>query len=247
MKLSFDSDSVGYFLKPITDGTEKTTLLDRFTIVEPWQPSIVTAQFGPLFAHQIIPTGYPSQNLSYADQNGIYQISAHVVKSKIRKDSPVVRVLFHTSHTPVVKDNRLKNYEKLCISLVIVHEGERHSTACVPAGRDDVCLAEVTLPPHWWQVVDDTQQQDSLQVYYLTQLVGVTQKCPPQIDGNSAVNLGSIKMMYTELEYKEVKEDDGLIVIKVPKQKVYPGTKFYVPVYLEEKARQSSLYVFVIR
>lgn len=73
-------------------------------------------------------------------------MSAHIVRSEIPRDSPVLRVLFHTGTDPGGRRQVLlaRHHQKICIVLQ-VSMGNQTSlrAACSPDGEDGVCLAQV--------------------------------------------------------------------------------------------------------
>ena len=64
-------------------------------------------------------------------------LSAHIVTTEVRKDRPVLRVLFHSSHRVFLNTNK-KNNIIILVSAVLNNktvEGECRVLCCV----DDVC------------------------------------------------------------------------------------------------------------
>lgn len=70
-------------------------------------------------------------------------ISAHLVRTTIPRDSPVLRVLFHAGADPGGHLQR----QKICV-LLHVSMGSRTPLKgrCMPEGEDGVCVAEVSAP-----------------------------------------------------------------------------------------------------
>ena len=67
-------------------------------------------------------------------------ISAHLVRSHVSQDSPVLRVLFHAGADP---GGRLQR-QKICVLLhVAMGQNEPLKGRCMPEGEDSVCVAEV--------------------------------------------------------------------------------------------------------
>lgn len=74
-------------------------------------------------------------------------MSAHIVRNEIPRDSPVLRVLFHTGTDPGGRRQVLlaRHHQKVCI---VLHATMGTNTplhaACSPDGEDGVCLAQVS-------------------------------------------------------------------------------------------------------
>lgn len=74
-------------------------------------------------------------------------ISAHLVKTTIPRDSPVLRVLFHAGADPGGHLQR----QKICVLLHASMAGRTPLKGrCMPEGEDGVCVAEVIIPSAWW-------------------------------------------------------------------------------------------------
>lgn len=80
-------------------------------------------------------------------------MSAHIVRNEIPRDSPVLRVLFHTGSDPGGRRQILlaRHHQRVCI---VLHATMGNRTplqvACSPDGEDGVCLAQITIPSSWW-------------------------------------------------------------------------------------------------
>lgn len=145
--------------------------VDKFTVVQTMQPVSIRASYGPFSTKQTVPARYivpdiseatsesshptvtTSQNatqtlLDLQQQSNIHlDISAHLVRSTIPRDSPVLRVLFHAGADPGGHLQR----QKIC---VLLHVSMNNKTPlkgrCIPEGEDGVCVAEVVVPSNWW-------------------------------------------------------------------------------------------------
>lgn len=74
-------------------------------------------------------------------------ISAHLVRNTIPRDSPVLRVLFHAGADPGGHLQR----QKICVLLhVSLPNRQPLKGRCIPEGEDGVCVAEVVIPSNWW-------------------------------------------------------------------------------------------------
>ena len=130
--------------------------LDRFTVIQTTQPVSIRASYGPFSTKQTVPARYivpdvvetqpdHGQNASAAlldmQQSNLHlDISAHLVRSSIPRDSPVLRVLFHAGADPGGHLQR----QKICV-LLHVSMGTKIPLKgrCMPEGEDGVCVAEV--------------------------------------------------------------------------------------------------------
>lgn len=137
--------------------------IDRFTVVQTTQPVSIRASYGPFSTKQTVPARYivpdvlettpeNAQNTTAAlldlQQSNLHlDISAHLVRSSIPRDSPVLRVLFHAGADPGGHLQR----QKIC---VLLHVSMGNKTPlkgrCMPEGEDGVCVAEVVIPSNWW-------------------------------------------------------------------------------------------------
>lgn len=145
--------------------------VDKFTVVQTTQPVSIRASYGPFSTKQTVPARYivpdisevttdsshaavtTSQNATQAllelqQQSNLHlDISAHLVRNTISRDSPVLRVLFHAGADPGGHLQR----QKIC---VLLHVSMSTKTPlkgrCIPEGEDGVCVAEVVIPSSWW-------------------------------------------------------------------------------------------------
>lgn len=145
--------------------------VDKFTVVQTTQPVSIRASYGPFSTKQTVPARYivpdisevttdsshptvtTAQNATQAlldlqQQSNLHlDISAHLVRPTIPRDSPVLRVLFHAGADPGGHLQR----QKIC---VLLHVSLSNKTPlkgrCIPEGEDGVCVAEVVVPSSWW-------------------------------------------------------------------------------------------------
>lgn len=88
--------------------------------------------------------------LELQQSNVHLDISAHLVRQNIPRDSPVLRVLFHAGADP---SGHLRR-QKICISLhVSLDQRSTLKGHCIPEGEDGVCVAEVVIPSNWWPML----------------------------------------------------------------------------------------------
>lgn len=143
--------------------------VDKFTVVQTTQPVSIRASYGPFSTKQTVPARYivpdvsetttdtvtvtNTQNATQAlldlqQQSNLHlDISAHLVRSVIYRDSPVLRVLFHAGADPGGHLQR----QKICVLLhVSMVNKQPLKGRCIPEGEDGVCVAEVVIPSNWW-------------------------------------------------------------------------------------------------
>ena len=163
------------------NGDVKPLLRERLTVLGPTQPSRIEVSYGPFEAKQSLPAKlvipllhFPLENLSIPFDNSehtLLDITAHVVNTELRRENPVLRVLFHSGkhfHSFTEEDAADKRTEEdhtweddpnskmmeTCIALKVESQNEGESpliTTCVPKGLDGVCLASAAVPFHWWK------------------------------------------------------------------------------------------------
>lgn len=146
--------------------------VDKFTVVQTTQPVSIRASYGPFSTKQTVPARYivpdiseattdsshpavtTSQNATQAlldlqKQSNLHlDISAHLVRPTIPRDSPVLRVLFHAGAD--LPGGHLQR-QKICVLLhVSLNSKAPLKGRCIPEGEDGVCVAEVVVPSNWW-------------------------------------------------------------------------------------------------
>lgn len=161
--------------QPQPNGTEHRPLLrERLAVLGPSaHPGRVLVSYGPFEAKQSLPSRYlavpvADNTTDPASQEQSMDISAHVVSSELRRESPVLRVLFHSGrhfhsadHPEDEADRASEDWEdpesgsrlmETCIALRVHNPngGGYLTSTCSPKGLDGVCLASVTLPFDWW-------------------------------------------------------------------------------------------------
>lgn len=143
---------------------ESVLSIDKFTVVQTAQPVSIRASYGPFSTKQTVPARYivpdvvettppeSTQNTTAAlldlQQSNVHlDISAHLVRPTIPRDSPVLRVLFHAGADPGGHVQR----QKVCVLLHVSMMGKAALKGrCMPEGEDGVCVAEVVIPSSWW-------------------------------------------------------------------------------------------------
>ena len=174
----------------------------------------------------------PASNVSLA---GVSDLSAHLVTREVRKDKPVLRVLLHSSG-PAGGDPGL-----LCARLSAVLANKTVSAQCELGPS---CLAQLTIPSHWWPDIraERTRKQPKIisQVFYSVSLCqGGGSITPPQL-------VGSVPLSVSGAGYQQVAADQILHML-IPQTPLYPSSRLYVPVFVEQPQAGPPVTVIVIK
>lgn len=273
-------------------GDNSVLSIDRFTVFQSSHPVSVRAVYGPFSTKQTVPARYivpdpppPPSSLSTAAAAGNgsalgegapndplangrrLEVSAHLVNHEIARDSPVLRVLFHTSGV----DRSARKFGKQQAVCVVLHVayGEQSplTTTCSPSLEDGQCLAEITVPSTWWAPLpslDQTKAQKTprrsvLVSYYVLEpkmeRAGgddgsgewrpSVDNCSPHLQIQPLTRIDSVPLANARSGYRELKMDDVLFTL-VPVASMYPRSKVYIPVYTRFQLKPSVL-GFVIK
>ena len=160
--------------------------LDKFTVVQTTLPVSIRASYGPFSTKQTVPARYivpdmkepPADTNSYGQQqhftstttqnatqtlidlqqsNLHLDISAHLVRPTVPRDSPVLRVLFHAGADPSGNLQR----QKICILMdVSILNQIPIKGYCIPEGDDGVCFAEIVIPSNWWPPLPPPEKEE---------------------------------------------------------------------------------------
>ncbi|XP_054719094.1 transmembrane protein 132E-like [Uloborus diversus] len=279
-------DVSGFFLRthPSEDRTGATEDNDdeqhRFTLLQPGVvggPVTLRAEFGPFVVKQAVhqPTIRPS-NVSTTSGDARIEavlrqeedvVSARLVTREVRRDRPVLRVLFHMTSDKrrnagptdagAGGDGKISAGvdDSICIVLYVHNRDQHLMASCSPVGG--VCLAQATLPVGWWPPLESPAwkspktQRTWVRVEYAVLRGGAfdctdTAALPVSVPaGLPSLYLDDVPLSGSHGSYEEVKSDD-VVRILVPQGPVYPRSKVYVPVYLQPNPVYPP-YVFVIR
>uniref|UniRef100_A0A1Y1MMI2 Transmembrane protein 132E n=1 Tax=Photinus pyralis TaxID=7054 RepID=A0A1Y1MMI2_PHOPY len=238
--------------------------IDRFTVFQTSQPISVRATYGPFSTKQTVPARYvvpdplplntsitPTELQDLATHH--LDMSAHIVRNEIPRDSPVLRVLFHTGTDPGNRRQLLfsRHHQKVCIVLhATLANRPVLSAACSPDGEDGVCLAQITIPSSWWPPLPPPDKEGRpgktlkspprlVQVAYslLEPRPSEEDNCQPRIQFQPSTVLGTVPLVQAKAAYKELKLTEGLTML-VPHPPLFPLSRMHIPVFLErEKAK----------
>ncbi|PSN42223.1 hypothetical protein C0J52_11252 [Blattella germanica] len=263
--------------------------VDRFTVFQTSQPISIRATYGPFSTKQTVPARYivpdpldslplpekpfHAANATSASTSSILldmdltasashhlDMSAHIVRSEIPRDSPVLRVLFHTGSDPGGRRQLLlRNHQRVCIVLhATLGERPTLTAACSPDGEDGVCLAQVTIPSDWWAPLPPPNAnkpaktpQRLVQVAYSVLEPRTNSDgddggdCIPRVQIQPMTPLAAVPLVPARSAYRELRSDD-LITMMVPHAPLYPLSRLYIPVFLQPRPHY-RISVFIIR
>lgn len=262
----------------VTRSSQDSVLsVDRFTVVQTSQPVSIRASYGPFSTKQTVPARYivPDMEMSQPEplsqqhvqnataalldlqQSNVHlDISAHLVRNTIPRDSPVVRVLFHAGADPSGHLQR----QKICVLLHVAMGTNRTPLKgrCMPEGEDGVCVAEVVIPSSWWPALPppDKDGKSGTAPKVPQRLVQVSysvfeppsknpEQCEPKVQIQPLTPFAQVPLTQAMSAYKELRADDTLTML-VPHQPLYPMSKIHVPVFLQPQNGQ-NIAVFIIR
>lgn len=281
MDVHFENKDGGFFLKhssrqhfqpapEISVAPGSLLSVDRFTVFQTSQPISVRATYGPFSTKQTVPARYvvpdplplntsvaPSDLQEMATHH--LDMSAHIVRNEIPRDSPVLRVLFHTGTDPGGRRQVVfsRHHQKVCI---VLHAtlGTRPplTAACSPDGEDGVCLAQITIPSSWWPPLPPPDKDGRpgkatktpprlLQITYsiLEPRPDDGGNCQPRIQFQPSTNLGIIPLVPAKAAYKELKLAEGVTML-IPHPPLFPLSRIHVPVFIDrEKAKMLNAVV----
>ena len=216
------------------------------------------ASYGPFLSRQTVPAplalpdlGLPANSSAGAAglQPHLLDLSAHLVTGEVRKDSPVLRVLFHTGQ----RGFATKKKSSVCILLTATLGNRSVSGVCSPGGREGTCLGELTVPAGWWPglATASTAKHPKI-VAVVTYSVAMARRgeCATAMVGGLVVGgereVGRVPLEHSRAGYQQVAGDETLHLL-IPQTPLYPGSRLYVPVFLEQPREGAPLAVVVLK
>ncbi|XP_037919776.1 transmembrane protein 132E isoform X2 [Hermetia illucens] len=246
--------------------------VDRFTVVQTTQPVSIRASYGPFSTKQTVPARYivpdametqgdtmnnTTAALMELQQSNLHlDISAHLVRPTVPRDSPVLRVLFHAGADPGGHLQR----QKICV-LLHVSMGTRQPLKgrCMPEGEDGVCVAEVIIPSNWWPPLPPPEKDNQgvpppkvpprqVQVSYsvFEPPARNPEQCEPKVQIQPLTSFAQVPLVAAQSTYKELRADESLTIL-VPNLPLYPMSKIHVPVFLQQQQGDQNIAVFIVR
>lgn len=242
--------------------------VDRFTVFQNSQPLSVRATYGPFSTKQSVPARFivpdpipfnaSSASLQELEISAGHHLdmSAHIVRPDIPRDSPVLRVVFHTGADPLSRKLLRTRHQKVCVVLhVSLGDYLPLTAACSPDSDEGFCLAQVTIPASWWPPLTPPDSDGkptksplrSVQASYsvLEPRGSNTEDCVPRVQIQPVTPLASIPLVQARSAYREIRSDD-LLSILVPHSSIYPLSRIHIPVFLQLK-HGSTVTGFILR
>nr|CAH7758294.1 unnamed protein product [Callosobruchus chinensis] len=267
-------DAPGSGVAAATAGVPLST--DKFVVFQSSQPISVRASYGPFSTKQTVPARYvvpdplpmntSGPTIDLHDHSAHHlDISAHIVRNEIPRDSPVLRVLFHAGTDPGGRRQVLlaRHHQKVCVVLRASMPGRTPPptplhAACSPDGEDGVCLAEVTVPSSWWPALPSPSKEGAagkliktpprlVQIAYsvLEPWPDEGEGCHPKVQIQPSVILGNVPLVPAKGTYKELRLTDAIGLL-VPHPPLFPLSKMHLPVYVDRQ-KAKMLTAIVIR
>ena len=248
----------GFFMKPFNPPKRSTTSQEWAFVAVPgahmlkatYGPYEDREEVSPLVLHKAI--NNHSSVLNFHAVDG-YAVTGHFVSDSVTSEKPVLQVLFHASrldnHTGFSSSRSKTGTPRLCLEVFAFKDNEAFTSSCTITDSNSVCLTEMTLPDRWWQ----DKYAQTVDVLY--SVFGAEQmlRCFPESSpyrlernpnrGDRRTFLGTVTLTHGQMSYQELKEDQQ-ILIYVPQDSFYSGSKFKVPVKLQAN---SDLEIFVIK
>jgi transmembrane protein 132 len=239
----------------------------KFTVLRSSQLVSLKGSYGPFLSRQTVPASHfipdlavntnSSNNVLQPDSIGdlkphLLELSAHIVTKEVRKDQPVLRVLFHSGQRGFRGQSKRNS---VCIVLSAVLNNETVEGVCSPSGRDGTCLGQITIPSGWWPPL--TAENGKLlkhpkivtQVFYSVQFKKdgeCTLGPSDQVTVTPIQLIGPVPLAVTQSGYQQVAQDEILHML-IPQTPLYPSSRLYVPVFVEQPQDAAPVSVIVIK
>ncbi|KAG7307192.1 hypothetical protein JYU34_007345, partial [Plutella xylostella] len=216
--------------------------LDRFTVLQGSAPASVRATYGPFSTKQTVPARYavpdplepPRRNATLIELQEAtahrLDVSAHLVFRELPRDSPVLRVLFHTGGEGGARRAAARP-RRVCITLH-ASLGTRTLTAtCGPEGEEGACLAELTVPAAWWPVDGKGKRPPrTVRLAYSAAEAssgeGGEGACG-RVSVQPAWPLGLVTLAGPRAGYREARAGDAALLL--PRAPLYPHSRLHLP------------------
>ncbi|XP_012251513.2 transmembrane protein 132E isoform X2 [Athalia rosae] len=255
--------------------------IDTFTVFQTSEPASVRATYGPFSTKQTVPARYivpdpldalpgPETRRNLTSTTALLDaqelsarhldMSAHLVRPSIPRDSPVLRVLFHAgSEAGGRRQVLLARHQRVCVVLHASLSGRTPLTAaCSPDGEDGVCLAQITIPASWWAPLPPPDASGRVKVAKtLPRLVQVAYSvleprtegdggCQPRVQIQPVTPLGQVPLAPNRAAYKELRADESFTLL-VPHAPLYPRSRLHVPAFLHPRQGGAPVAAVIIR
>ncbi|XP_028040950.1 transmembrane protein 132B [Bombyx mandarina] len=255
VEVHFENKDSGFFLKhtprwngagpppePIGTALPGALLsLDRFTILQGSAPASVRATYGPFSTKQTVPARYavpdplepPKRNASLIELQEAtahrLDVSAHLVFRELPRDSPVLRVLFHTGGEGARR--AASRPRRVCITLHASLGSKSLTATCGPEGEEGACLAELTVPAAWWPADGKGKRPPrTVRLAYSATEAGNGESGEDtcgRVSVQPAWPLGSVILAGARAGYREARAGDAALLL--PRAPLYPHSRIHLP------------------
>ncbi|CAB4057888.1 TMEM132 [Lepeophtheirus salmonis] len=246
----------------------------RFVVLKTATPVLIRAEYGPFEQRQTVPTQYVVPDLSEGSSppfnssskpglitdfkpHGL-DLSAHPVTTEIPRDKPVLRVLFHAGGHGGPYRSLNGAPRTICIRLYVSLRNETKSTCCSPDGRDGTCLGQLTLPSRWWPSLVFNGSEEGGKTKHPKIIASISysveeargNSCSGNLDSRVSIipviQLAKIPLVQPRRGYRQLAQDEILHML-IPQTPLYPNSRLYVPVFLDQPEDDRQISVVKIR
>ncbi|XP_013186597.2 transmembrane protein 132E [Amyelois transitella] len=256
VEVHFENKDSGFFLKhtarwssagpppePTSTALPGALLsLDRFTVLQGSAPASVRATYGPFSTKQTVPARYavpdplepPRRNATLLELQDAtahrLDVSAHLVFKELPRDSPVLRVLFHTGGEGGARRAAARP-RRVCITLHAMLDSRSLSATCGPEGEEGACLAELTIPAAWWPADGKGKRPPrTVKLTYSAAEAGNGESSDGacgRVSVQPAWPLGSVTLAGARAGYREAVAGDAALLL--PRAPLYPHSRIHLP------------------
>lgn len=251
---------------PSTSPPKNVTEL-HFTILPSSQVASLRASYGPFLSRTVIPTQKSLLTTEYSSPNNQsisgfnkasvkwprIELSAHLVTKEVRKDRPILRVLFHTgqrSYRGHIGNNRRTD----CIVLTAELKNHTVATTCEPNGKDGTCLGSLVIPSGWWPSLTSANGKSTKHPKIVTTVSyfvfeSVTD-CSAGIAGKPlaipVTFVDYVPLSISQNGYRQIGPDE-LTHMLISQSPLYPGSRLYVPVFFDQPGGPNPVTVIALK
>ncbi|XP_026330069.1 transmembrane protein 132B [Hyposmocoma kahamanoa] len=264
VEVHFENKDSGFFLKhtarwngagppPEPMGTAlpgALLSLDRFTVLQGSAPASVRATYGPFSTKQTVPARYavpdplepPRRNATLQELQDAtahrLDVSAHLVFRELPRDTPVLRVLFHTGGEGGARRAAARP-RRVCITLHATLGTRTLTATCGPEGEEGACLAELTIPAPWWPADGKGKRPPrTLRLAYSAaeaSSVESGENACGRVSVQPAWPLGTVMLAGARAGYREARAGDDAALL-LPRAPLYPHSRLHLPFVVRRDA-----------
>ncbi|XP_053625158.1 transmembrane protein 132E isoform X2 [Plodia interpunctella] len=272
VEVHFENKDSGFFLKhtarwssagpppePTSTALPGALLsLDRFTVLQGSAPASVRATYGPFSTKQTVPARYavpdplepPRRNATLLELQDAtahrLDVSAHLVFKELPRDSPVLRVLFHTGGEGGARRAAARP-RRVCITLHAMLDSRSLSATCGPEGEEGACLAELTIPAAWWPADGKGKRPPrTVKLTYSAAEAGNGDSgdgACGRVSVQPAWPLGSVTLAGARAGYREAVAGDAALLL--PRAPLYPHSRIHLPFVVRRDASHNIGHIVI--